>query len=99
MAQSSLAECKTLQSLISIGEKLPDTVADKWCRPETVSLNTYGPAEATIIATYRRWQPQEATKAHNVGFPIQTVSCYAVKEDLVLPRGAVGELGMWNGIL
>uniref|UniRef100_D8PSX8 Carrier domain-containing protein n=1 Tax=Schizophyllum commune (strain H4-8 / FGSC 9210) TaxID=578458 RepID=D8PSX8_SCHCM len=94
MAQSSLAECKTLQSLISIGEKLPDTVADKWCRPETVSLNTYGPAEATIIATYRRWQPQEATKAHNVGFPIQTVSCYAVKEDLVLPRGAVGELAL-----
>ncbi|KAL1744044.1 putative peptide synthetase [Schizophyllum fasciatum] len=94
MAQSSLAECKTLQSLISIGEKLPDTVADKWCRPETVSLNTYGPAEATIIATYRRWEPQEATKAHNVGFPIQTVSCFAVKDDLVLPRGAVGELAL-----
>ena len=35
----------------------------------------------------------EVTKAHNVGVPIRTVSCFAVKGDVVLPRGAVGELG------
>ncbi|KAF9033277.1 acetyl-CoA synthetase-like protein [Hymenopellis radicata] len=94
MAQSSLSECNTLQSLISIGEKLPDSVADKWCRPGTVSLNTYGPAEATIIATYRRFQPGEKTKAQNVGLPIQTVSCAAIKDGRIVPRGAVGELAL-----
>ena len=51
MAQSSLSECPTLRTLISIGEKLPDAVADKWARPGVISLNTYGPAESTIIAT------------------------------------------------
>nr|Q52US9.1 RecName: Full=Nonribosomal peptide synthase fso1; AltName: Full=Ferrichrome A biosynthesis cluster protein fso1; AltName: Full=Ferrichrome A synthetase [Omphalotus olearius]AAX49356.1 putative peptide synthetase [Omphalotus olearius] len=94
MTQSSLDECRTLESLISIGEKLPDTVADKWCRPGTASLNTYGPAESTIIATYRRFTPNDSTKAHNVGLPIQTVSCFAMKEGRIVPRGAVGELAL-----
>ncbi|KIK69417.1 hypothetical protein GYMLUDRAFT_152778 [Collybiopsis luxurians FD-317 M1] len=94
MAQSSLSECKTLESLISIGEKLPDTVADRWCRPGTVSLNTYGPAESTIIATYRRFEPNEVTKAHNVGLPLQTVSCFAMHKGNIVPRGAVGELAL-----
>ncbi|KIK54505.1 hypothetical protein GYMLUDRAFT_249438 [Collybiopsis luxurians FD-317 M1] len=93
MAQSSLSECKTLESLISIGEKLLDSVTDKWCRPGTVSLNTYGPAESTIIATYRRFEPNEVTKAHNVGLPLQTVSCFAMHKGNIVPRGAVGELG------
>ncbi|KIK50220.1 hypothetical protein GYMLUDRAFT_51337, partial [Collybiopsis luxurians FD-317 M1] len=91
MTQSSLSECKTLESLISIGEKLPDTVADKWCQPGTVSLNTYGPAESTIIATYRRFEPNEVTKAHNVGLPLQTVSCFAMHKGNIVPRGGVGE--------
>ncbi|KAF9077098.1 hypothetical protein BDP27DRAFT_1414219 [Rhodocollybia butyracea] len=94
MAQSSLRECETLESLISIGEKLSDTVAGKWCRPETVSLNTYGPAESTVIVTYRRFEPDEATKAQNVGSPIQTVSCFAMKGGRIVPRGAVGELAL-----
>ncbi|KAK0434815.1 putative peptide synthetase [Armillaria borealis] len=93
MAQTTLSACDSLESLISIGEKLPDTVADAWSRPGTVSLNTYGPAEATIIATYRRFQPNEATKAQNVGLPIPTISCFAVQNERVLLRGAVGELG------
>ncbi|KAK0501009.1 putative peptide synthetase [Armillaria luteobubalina] len=94
MAQTTLTACDSLESLISIGEKLPDTVADAWSRPGTVSLNTYGPAEATIIATYRRFQPNEATKAQNVGLPIPTISCFAVQNERVLLRGAVGELAL-----
>ncbi|KAK0185195.1 putative peptide synthetase [Armillaria mellea] len=94
MAQTTLSACDSLESLISIGEKLPDTVADAWSRPGTVSLNTYGPAEATIIATYRRFQPNEATKAQNVGLPIPTISCFAVQNERVLLRGAVGELAL-----
>ncbi|KAG7451863.1 putative peptide synthetase [Guyanagaster necrorhizus] len=94
MAQSTLNACNSLESLISIGEKLPDTVADAWSRPGTVSLNTYGPAEATIIATYRRFRSNEITKAPNVGLPLPTVSCVAVKNERVLLRGAVGELAL-----
>lgn len=94
MAQSSLQNCKSLESLISIGEKLPQPVADAWCREGTVSLNTYGPAESTIIATYRRFTPNEVTKAHNVGLPLSTISCFVVQDDRVLLRGAVGELAL-----
>ncbi|TIB70322.1 acetyl-CoA synthetase-like protein [Wallemia mellicola] len=94
MAQSSLQNCDSLESLISIGEKLPQPVADAWCKEGTVSLNTYGPAESTIIATYRRFTPNEITKAHNVGLPLSTISCYVVSDDRVLLRGAVGELAL-----
>ncbi|KAF9056962.1 hypothetical protein BDP27DRAFT_1372891 [Rhodocollybia butyracea] len=94
MAQSSLRECETLESLISIGEKLSDTVAGKWCRPETVSLNTYGPAESTVIVTYRRFEPDEATKAQNVGSPIKLLAVFAMKGGRIVPRGAVGELAL-----
>lgn len=94
MAQSSLQNCSSLESLISIGEKLPQPVANAWCREETVSLNTYGPAESTIIATYRRFTPNEVTKAHNVGLPLSTVSCFVIQDDRILLRGAVGELAL-----
>ncbi|KIY67738.1 putative peptide synthetase [Cylindrobasidium torrendii FP15055 ss-10] len=94
MAQWSLMQCLSLEALISIGEKLPDPVADKWCRPGVVSLNTYGPAEATIIATYRRFEPEEATKAQNVGLPLETISCFVIKDGRVVPRGGVGELAL-----
>lgn len=49
MAQYSLDDCPSLQSLISIGEKLPDSVADKWSRPGVVSLNTYGSLGPTFL--------------------------------------------------
>ncbi|EOQ99429.1 Nonribosomal peptide synthetase 2 [Wallemia ichthyophaga EXF-994] len=94
MAQSSLQNCSSLESLISIGEKLPQPVANAWCREDTVSLNTYGPAESTIIATYRRFTPNEVTKAHNVGLPLSTVSCFVIQDDRILLRGAVGELAL-----
>lgn len=45
------------------------------------------------MVTVRTWTPGEGTKAHNVGRPLQTISCFAVKEGRVLPRGAAGELG------
>ncbi len=48
MAQTTLSACDSLESLISIGEKLPDTVADTWSRPGTVSLNTYGMQSVAI---------------------------------------------------
>ncbi|KZV86819.1 acetyl-CoA synthetase-like protein [Exidia glandulosa HHB12029] len=94
MATTSLEACKTIKTLTSIGEKLPDAVADAWCAEGVVSVNTYGPAESTIVSTVRTWIPNEGTKAHNVGRPLSTISCFAVKEDRVLPRGAAGELAI-----
>ncbi|EJD35974.1 acetyl-CoA synthetase-like protein [Auricularia subglabra TFB-10046 SS5] len=94
MATTSLAACKTIKTLTSIGEKLPDAVADQWCAPGVVSVNTYGPAESTIVSTVRTWTPGEGVKAHNVGRPLSTISCFAVKDHRVLPRGAAGELAI-----
>lgn len=41
----------------------------------------------------RRFQSGEATKAQNVGLPIQTISCFVIKDGHIVPRGGVGELG------
>jgi hypothetical protein len=51
MAAFPLAACPTLRTVTSIGEKLPDAVADAWCAPGVVSVNMYGPAEAAIVST------------------------------------------------
>jgi hypothetical protein len=47
----------------------------------------------------RIWRFGEATKAHNVGLPLPTISQFVVKGNQVLPRGAAGELGMWADLL
>jgi len=111
MATTSLAACPTIRTLTSIGEKLPDAVADAWCAEGVVSVNTYGPAESTIVSTgksrvrnmnfldinidaVRTWTPGETIKAHNVGRPLTTISCFAVEGDRILPRGAAGELAI-----
>lgn len=58
MATTSLAACPSIKTLTSIGEKLPDAVADAWCAEDVVSVNTYGPAESTIVSTGARFYLQ-----------------------------------------
>ena len=50
---SMLAEdVPTLRLLILGGEVCPDRLVERWARPGRRIVNTYGPTEATVIATY-----------------------------------------------
>lgn len=42
----------------------------------------------------RSWKAGEDKKAANVGHPLASGSCFAVRGDTILPRGAAGELAL-----
>src|SRR5574344_870156 len=52
----------SLKILISGGESCPRDIANRWCKEGRTVYNTYGPTEATVIATYSILHPcQEVT--------------------------------------
>lgn len=47
----------SLRILMVSGEACPQALAMRWARPGLVILNTYGPTEGTVSATWKRLQP------------------------------------------
>ncbi len=80
----------SLRIIILGGEACPPSVAARWCRPGRRIFNSYGPTEATVVATVSEIRPgQEVT----IGRPIPNYSCYVVNEALELvAEGEEGEL-------
>ena len=97
--------CKTLQVVTMIGEKLPQVVADDWSQ-NMRAYNTYGPAEATVVATLRRFgAPGDEIRSENVGHPLPSVSAFVMQGNQPVMKQAIGELalggpqlskGYWN---
>ncbi|MBL1258210.1 Pls/PosA family non-ribosomal peptide synthetase [Methylocystis sp. Sn-Cys] len=80
----------TLRTIILGGEACPPSVAERWSRDGRVIYNSYGPTEATVVATIAEVRRGEAV---TIGKPIPNYSCYVVDETLaLLPPGAEGEL-------
>jgi non-ribosomal peptide synthetase-like protein len=79
-----------LRVIILGGETCPPALAQRWCRPGRRLFNSYGPTEATVVATIAQLQPDEPV---TIGRPIPNYSCYVVDEALhqVAPGGE-GEL-------
>ena len=79
-----------LRLILLGGEALQPSVVQRWSRPDRRIFNTYGPTEATVVATaceVRRGEPV------TIGRPIPNYSCYVVGEDMSLvPSGVQGEL-------
>jgi len=92
----------TLRLIILGGEACPPAIANRWCKPGRTIFNSYGPTEATVVATVaevKRGAPV------TIGRPIPNYTCYVVDDrlDLVAP-GVEGELliggpGVANGYL
>jgi len=86
--------CPTLRVITMIGEKLTQNVADDWA-VNMRAYNTYGPAEATVVSTMRRFGgTEDPVKAENVGTPLPTVSCHVLRNGRVTLLGGVGELAL-----
>lgn len=85
--------------IITGGESCSKELVNRWAHPSSSSssqgrrfFNTYGPTEATVIATYKECF-RGTTERMSIGKPLPNYQCYIVDEHLnLLPPGALGEL-------
>jgi non-ribosomal peptide synthetase-like protein len=83
-------DVKTVRKILLGGEACPPSIAERWTRIGRTIFNTYGPTEATVVATVAEVWPKEPV---TIGKPIPNYSCYVVNDALqLLPHGVEGEL-------
>ncbi|WP_089174215.1 Pls/PosA family non-ribosomal peptide synthetase [Bosea sp. AS-1] len=84
------SDVPSLRLILLGGEALPPAIVQKWSRPGRRILNTYGPTEATVVATAAEVVPGETV---TIGKPIPNYTAYVVNEELRLVHpGEQGEL-------
>lgn len=84
------ADVPSLRLILLGGEALPPAIVQKWSRPGRRILNTYGPTEATVVATAAEVLPGETV---TIGKPIANYTAYIVSESMKLVGpGEQGEL-------
>ena len=80
----------SLRLLILGGEQCPPDLVNRWSRPARRLVNTYGPTEATVIATYGDLTPGQPV---TIGRPVPNYAVYLLDENLQMPPlGRAGEL-------
>jgi non-ribosomal peptide synthetase component F len=80
----------TLRIIILGGEACTPAIVERWAREGRALYNTYGPTEATVVATASQLRRGEDV---TIGRPIPNYSCYVVDTDLVpVGVGVEGEL-------
>ncbi len=80
----------SVRLLILGGEVCSADLVKRWWSLRRRMVNTYGPTEATVIATYTDCHPQ---KAVTIGRPIPNYSVYILDANLQpVPTGVAGEL-------
>jgi non-ribosomal peptide synthetase-like protein len=83
-------DVKTLRTIILGGEACPPAIAERWTRIGRTIYNSYGPTEATVVATVSEVWPREPV---TIGKPIPNYTCYVVNDALELVGpGVEGEL-------
>ncbi|MFB6715096.1 Pls/PosA family non-ribosomal peptide synthetase [Streptomyces sp. NPDC056358] len=79
-----------IRSVVVGGEACPASLVERWSRPGRRILNTYGPTEATVTAT---WQELRPGRPVTIGRPLPTYSVVLLDERRrPVPQGAVGEI-------
>jgi len=80
----------SLRLILLGGEALPPALVERWSRPGRRIFNTYGPTEATVVATVEEVVPGRPV---TIGRPIPNYTAYVVDEALnLLGPGQEGEL-------
>jgi non-ribosomal peptide synthetase-like protein len=83
-------EVPSVRLILVGGEALAPSLVERWEKPGRRFFNTYGPTEATVVATAAEVRAGEAV---TIGRPIPNYSCYVADESLnPLPAGVPGEL-------
>ncbi|WP_410492205.1 Pls/PosA family non-ribosomal peptide synthetase [Bosea sp. 685] len=84
------SDVPSLRLILLGGEALPPAIVQKWSKPGRRILNTYGPTEATVVATAAEVRPGEVV---TIGQPIANYTAYIVNEAMQLVGpGEQGEL-------
>lgn len=89
-----------VRSILVGGEACPAPLVDRWSRPGRRILNTYGPTEATVTATWAELRPGRPV---TIGVPLPTYSVVLLDEQRnAVPDGEIGEIciggpGVANG--
>lgn len=84
------ADVPSLKLILLGGEALPPATVQKWSKTGRRILNTYGPTEATVVATATEVVPGEIV---TIGRPIANYTAYIVNEAMeVVGPGEQGEL-------
>ncbi|MFC9620591.1 Pls/PosA family non-ribosomal peptide synthetase [Streptomyces sp. NPDC056930] len=79
-----------VRSVVVGGEACPQRLVERWSRPGRRILNTYGPTEATVTAT---WQELRANRPVTIGRPLPTYSVVLLDEQRrPVPHGSAGEI-------
>jgi non-ribosomal peptide synthetase-like protein len=80
----------TIHTLLVGGEACPPELVRRWSRPGRRLLNTYGPTETTITATWAELRPDRPV---TIGVPLPGYSVHLLDEDLCPVRdGERGEI-------
>ena len=80
----------SLRIIILGGEACPPAIAQRWCRPGRTIFNSYGPTEATVVATVSEVKAGEPV---TIGQPIPNYTCYVVDDAMnLVDAGVEGEL-------
>src|SRR6266851_74035 len=80
----------TVRLLILGGEACPEQIVERWARPGRRMVNTYGPTEATVIATYAELH---RGKAVTIGRAAPGYRVHILDDSLrPVPAGVVGEI-------
>ncbi|MER5689790.1 Pls/PosA family non-ribosomal peptide synthetase [Streptomyces sp. NPDC002205] len=83
-------ELPQIRTIVVGGETCPASLVERWSRPGRRILNTYGPTEATVTAT---WQELLPGRPVTIGRPLPTYSVILLDERRrPVPQGAVGEI-------
>ncbi|KAI4120366.1 MAG: hypothetical protein LQ338_007065, partial [Usnochroma carphineum] len=85
--------CPTLEVVTMIGEKLTQSVADDWSK-DCQLYNTYGPAEATVVSTFRLVPYGDKMQSANVGLPLPSVSAFVIHNGGLVLKHGIGELAL-----
>ncbi|KAA0017009.1 Pls/PosA family non-ribosomal peptide synthetase [Antrihabitans cavernicola] len=79
-----------LRTVLVGGEACPRELVERWSRPGRRILNTYGPTEATVTATWCELLPGRPV---TIGRPLPSYSVVLLDERrTVVPDGEVGEI-------
>ena len=80
----------SVRTLVLGGEACSNELVARWAKPGRRMLNTYGPTEATVVATWCECSPNETI---SIGLPLPGYAAYVLNEDLEpVAAGETGEL-------